>query len=627
VVVMPGLVYGRGGGLIETFYAAPGREHGAVACIGDGSGHWALVRVEDIAELYALALTAPAGAVYAGVSDQNPTTGQVAEAVSHAIGRPGSVRHLTAEEAHAEMGPIAEAFALDQRLTGARARTRLGWEPAHLDPLRSARRSVGCVEDVPRRGNDVGPRSPHGALLRRGGRGTPLRTGGRTAAHRSARPVPQIKSLEDDLRVRLFARDERATKLSPAGEQFLADARPLPASAEGARRRLLRAAQRTRTFTVGFLPGLTVTAAVREPSRRRPSLNVEVVRTSWNDETEVLHGGRVDVGYVRPPIDRRGLNVRDLLSEARVAVLPADHRLADKGALSVADLAGERLLQDPAAVPEWRTAATVPADPPPAVRTVEEKLEHVAAGHGVLVLPLSTATFYTRPDVTHVDITDIGPTQVCLAWEAGRHSGLIEEFVDIAVRVDAARQFPGTDGVHTRSCSTPTPSRAAWPTGPHPSACRGLELRLGNLLPRVLRPAGVLRLVRLDDLGRDAATVVDRDPVFLGPPADVRGPLTVVRGTAAASGPTAGTADTALARLLHVRREHLAKLVRVFRSEINFVGDPVKRETHRLVGRLAVDVIEEPNDRFLCHVTISCSLSRAGQSSGLASGCAAMNFS
>jgi nucleoside-diphosphate-sugar epimerase len=135
VVVMPGLVYGRGGGLIETFYAAAGREHGAVPCIGDGSGHWALVHVEDIAELYALALTAPAGAVYAGVSDQNPTAGQVAEAVSHAIGRPGAVRHLTAEEAHEEMGPIAEAFALDQRLTGARARTRLGWEPAHLDPL------------------------------------------------------------------------------------------------------------------------------------------------------------------------------------------------------------------------------------------------------------------------------------------------------------------------------------------------------------------------------------------------------------------------------------------------------------------------------------------------------------
>ena len=33
------------------------------------------------------------------------------------------------------MGPIAEAFALDQQLTGARARRELGWTPTHLNAL------------------------------------------------------------------------------------------------------------------------------------------------------------------------------------------------------------------------------------------------------------------------------------------------------------------------------------------------------------------------------------------------------------------------------------------------------------------------------------------------------------
>jgi nucleoside-diphosphate-sugar epimerase len=76
-------------------------------------------------------LGAPAGAVYAGVSDQNPTALEIAEAVSRAIGRPGSVERLPFQEAEARMGPIAEAFALDQRLT--RARAQLGWRPAQLD--------------------------------------------------------------------------------------------------------------------------------------------------------------------------------------------------------------------------------------------------------------------------------------------------------------------------------------------------------------------------------------------------------------------------------------------------------------------------------------------------------------
>jgi nucleoside-diphosphate-sugar epimerase len=135
VVVMPGVVYGRSGGLIESFYAAPGRETGSVLCVGDGANHWSTVHVDDIAELYVLALSAAPGSVYAGVSDRNPTQAEVARAVSEAIGHPGSVRHLTEAEAEERMGPIAQAFALDQQLTGARARRDLGWRPSRLDPL------------------------------------------------------------------------------------------------------------------------------------------------------------------------------------------------------------------------------------------------------------------------------------------------------------------------------------------------------------------------------------------------------------------------------------------------------------------------------------------------------------
>ena len=69
----------------------------------------------------------------------------------------------------------------------------------------------------------------------------------------------------------------------------------------------------------------------------------------------------------------------------------------------------------------------------PPLRTVEEKLEHVAAGNGIVVLPLSTATFYTRPDIRHVPVCDIAPNQVCLAWDSSRRSALIREYVAIAL--------------------------------------------------------------------------------------------------------------------------------------------------------------------------------------------------
>jgi DNA-binding transcriptional LysR family regulator len=124
--------------------------------------------------------------------------------------------------------------------------------------------------------------------------------------------------------------------------------------------------------------------------------------------------------------------------------------LAGKGTISIADLADEHLLQDPNAVPEWRDVATElrtrTRRPAPFFHSVEEKLEHVAAGHGVCVLPLSVAMFYSRVDITHVAITDIAPNQICLAWDSTRRSRVIHEFAAIAAEHGTAIVPPPTNG-------------------------------------------------------------------------------------------------------------------------------------------------------------------------------------
>jgi DNA-binding transcriptional LysR family regulator len=79
------------------------------------------------------------------------------------------------------------------------------------------------------------------------------------------------------------------------------------------------------------------------------------------------------------------------------------------------------------------TGDTASGDAPTAL-AVEEKLEHVAAGRGIVVLPRSTATFYQRPDVTVIDLADIAPSRVALAWDTSRRSRLINEFAAFAAR-------------------------------------------------------------------------------------------------------------------------------------------------------------------------------------------------
>ncbi|MEU4142999.1 NAD-dependent epimerase/dehydratase family protein [Streptomyces parvulus] len=134
VVVQPGLLYGGENRLIDAFYTAAARQSGAVPCIAEGANHWALVHVDDLAELYVRALCAQPGSVYVGVGGVSPTARECAVALARSL-KISDIATLTLEEARRQMGPIADAFALDQQLTPARARRELGWNPRFGDPL------------------------------------------------------------------------------------------------------------------------------------------------------------------------------------------------------------------------------------------------------------------------------------------------------------------------------------------------------------------------------------------------------------------------------------------------------------------------------------------------------------
>jgi DNA-binding transcriptional LysR family regulator len=144
----------------------------------------------------------------------------------------------------------------------------------------------------------------------------------------------------------------------------------------------------------------------------------------------MLLDGRIDVGYVRLPIDEAGLRVTPLYTEPRVVVLPAGHRLAGKDEVTEADLAGEPVVwhADPSTQPTRRPHPNAGYR----VRGVDETLEHVAAGRGISFLARSATVFYSHPDVSYVPIPDLTPDQVCLAVAASRTSPLVDDFLTAA---------------------------------------------------------------------------------------------------------------------------------------------------------------------------------------------------
>lgn len=127
VIIRPGLVYGGHGGLIAMMRGQANAQQ--LAIIGSGENHWAMIHVDALAELYALAVEeAPADSIYNGVSGEHAKYGDIVRAVAHAVGI-AHVDSITLEQARQAIGPFADALALDQRVSGAKAVQELGWNP------------------------------------------------------------------------------------------------------------------------------------------------------------------------------------------------------------------------------------------------------------------------------------------------------------------------------------------------------------------------------------------------------------------------------------------------------------------------------------------------------------------
>ncbi len=137
IVIRPGLVYGGSGGLVAMMIEQA--KAGQLLIIGSGKNHWPLIRVDALAELYALAVErAPADSLYNGVSKESVAYGDVARAANRVAGGEGNVHAISLDEGRKMLGPFADALALDQRISGAKAARELEWNaerPGVLEEL------------------------------------------------------------------------------------------------------------------------------------------------------------------------------------------------------------------------------------------------------------------------------------------------------------------------------------------------------------------------------------------------------------------------------------------------------------------------------------------------------------
>ena len=246
----------------------------------------------------------------------------------------------------------------------------------------------------------------------------------------------QIRQLEDRLGARLLHRDALGSRLTEAGKAFLPQAQALLRSSIEAAASARAVAEPGR-IAVGYVSNLFVTDAVRELRRRRPEAEVDTLYLQWLEPRRALLEHRVDVVLARPPFPADQLRVIVLYEEPRVLLVPADHRLAGRESITVADIADEPLprLPDAACNAFWRVDPRPdgsPAPGGPSVESVEGNPEIIAGGRAVAIVPAAVATGAIRPDLTTVPIRDIGPGHVVVATRCAERNPLVDVFVECA---------------------------------------------------------------------------------------------------------------------------------------------------------------------------------------------------
>lgn len=225
-----------------------------------------------------------------------------------------------------------------------------------------------------------------------------------------------VIDLEAELGAKLFVPGAESTQLTDIGTQLLRAARDILARPAESDARSQGAAG----LRVGFVPGVTVSKWERIWRERFPEAPLETIALAAADQHAALAEGRVDMCFVRLPVEQEGLGVIPLYREVPVVVVPKDHEISVFDQVSAAELAAERL-QDASDLDQ---AAVV--------------FEMVAAGVGPAVVPHSIARLHARRDLVYRTVTDHPETQIALAWPTAAAGDLVEEFIGV-VRGRTAR--------------------------------------------------------------------------------------------------------------------------------------------------------------------------------------------
>ena len=259
----------------------------------------------------------------------------------------------------------------------------------------------------------------------------------------------QIRGLETTLGVKLFERHSRGAEPTEAARLLLPEARAALAHVQRIEDTARRAGRgELGSLAVGFVGSASYTVVpeiLRRFGERFPEVELTLREMSSAEQVRALNDGLIELGFLRPPVGGEGeyLDVRVVVEEPLVAILPDSHRLAVDDGVDLAELSEDPFVLFPRrlglsfydlAVGACRGAGFEPVIGQEAA-SMQTIVGLVAAGVGVSLVPASVAKVRGTGVAYRPLKGDSPPTIIGAAWRKGNSShtveallGLVEEF-------------------------------------------------------------------------------------------------------------------------------------------------------------------------------------------------------
>ena len=258
----------------------------------------------------------------------------------------------------------------------------------------------------------------------------------------------QIQVLEHHLDAKLFERTSRTVRLTAAGHSFLPEARIIMRLAQSASLVAKRIARgKTGLIKIGFtaasaynfLPTLVTTCI-----KRLPDIDLSLKEMVSGDQLDAIGSGQLDIGFLRPPIVRPGLDAVRVFTEELQLAVPSTHPLARKKAVSLADLDGQPFVMyapyESRYFYDLLVAQFAQANIRPQyvqhLGQIHSILSLVRAGLGVALVPRSASSLHLDGVLIRaIPIKPKSPVELFAVWRRDQDSPLVPALIGIARRM------------------------------------------------------------------------------------------------------------------------------------------------------------------------------------------------